>query len=147
MKLLVRHFISSSFLILMFRLWLGIIFIGHGSQKLLGWFGGRGFGMTIENWETNMGIPNFLGYLAIFAEFFGGIGMIIGFITRFWALGIMSVMSVAISLGISGGFFNPKGIEFPLTLFITAFLIFLYGPGRFSVDSQMNNKSQDYNEI
>jgi len=147
MKLLISKFVSSSFIILILRFWLGIVFIGHGSQKLLGWFGGRGFSLTLENWETNRGIPYLLGVVAIFAEFFGGIGLITGFLTRLWALGIISVMAVAVSMQLSSGFFNPSGFEFPLTLLMIALMIFLYGPGRFSIDNQVYNKSQHFNEI
>lgn len=145
MSIFVNKFISSSFVVLLLRLWLGIVFIAHGSQKLLGWFGGRGFSGTLDAWEQNIGIPNFLGVIAIAAEFLGGIGLMLGFLTRLAALGIMGVMAVAISM--QTGFFNPKGIEFQATLFLIAFIILLYGPGRFSVDRQIYNKGQHFNEI
>lgn len=147
MKILYSNFISSSFVLFILRLWLGIIFLAHGSQKLLGWFGGKGLGLTIERWQTNMGIPSWLGYIAIFTEFFGAIALMTGFLTRAAALGIITVMSVAISINVDGGFFNPSGIEFQLTLLIIALAIFLYGPGRISVDNRINHKSQDFNEI
>src|SRR4029450_2772772 len=78
------------------RVVLGVAFFVHGSQKLLGWFGGHGLSATIKTFRDQMGIPPPLTYLAIAAEFFGGLGLIIGLLARVGALGIASKMSVAI---------------------------------------------------
>lgn len=137
-RLFVNEFINCSSVILILRILLGVVFFAHGAQKLLGWFGGRGFTTTIENWSANMNIPVFFGYLGIFAEFFGGIAVLIGLLTRISSFGIAVVMSVAIlKVNLSGGFFNPGGFEYPLTLFIIAIIIFLYGPGKYSLDDKL----------
>src|SRR5258708_37851448 len=70
------------------RLVLGVVFFAHGAQKLLGWFGGYGFSGTMGFFTGMMHIPAPFAFLAIAAEFFGGLGLILGFLTRIAALGI-----------------------------------------------------------
>ena len=70
------------------RLTLGAVFFAHGAQKMLGWFGGFGFRGTMGFFTDLMHVPAPLAFLAIAAEFFGGIGLIFGFLTRIAALGI-----------------------------------------------------------
>jgi putative oxidoreductase len=79
------------------RLALGIVFFAHGAQKMLGWFGGYGFSATMGFFTGAMHIPAPLAFLAIAAEFFGGIGLILGFLTRIAAFGIAMIMLVAIA--------------------------------------------------
>jgi putative oxidoreductase len=66
------------------RLALGIVMFAHGCQKMLGWFGGAGFTATMAGFSHRFGAP--LAFLAICAEFFGGLGLIFGFLTRIAAL-------------------------------------------------------------
>jgi putative oxidoreductase len=80
------------------RLALGVIFFAHGAQKMLGWFGGYGFTGTMGFFTGAMHIPALFAFLAIAAEFFGGLGLIFGFLTRIAAFGIFSNMLVAIAL-------------------------------------------------
>ena len=77
------------------RVVLGVAFFVHGSQKLLGWFGGHGLSATVRTFRDQMGIPAPLTYLAITAEFFGGLGLIFGLLARVAALGIAITMIVA----------------------------------------------------
>src|SRR5437867_2954801 len=79
------------------RVVLGLIFFAHGSQKVLGWFGGPGLETAMRNF-TSMGIPTVLASLAILAEFLGGIGLIFGLLSRIAALGIAVNMAVAVML-------------------------------------------------
>lgn len=142
-RLFVYQYINDSSVVLILRIHLGVVFFAHGAQKLFGWFGGRGFAATIESWNANMNIPVFFGYLGVFAEFFGGIAVLIGLLTRVSSLGIAVVMSVAIlKVNLSGGFFNPGGFEYPLTLFILSMIIFLYGPGRYSLDDKLFSRKK-----
>jgi putative oxidoreductase len=124
------------------RLVLGVVFFAHGAQKMLGWFGGYGFSGTMGFFTGALHIPAPLGFLAIVAEFFGGLGLIFGFLTRIAAFGIAVNMLVAIAAVHSGfGFFmnwtgaqKGEGIEFHLlVLAMTAFLM-IRGAGAFSVD-------------
>ena len=124
------------------RLVLGFVFFAHGAQKMLGWFGGFGFAGTMGFFTGTMHIPAPLAFLAIAAEFFGGLGLILGFLTRIAAFGIAMNMLVAISTVHSAfGFFmnwsgtqRGEGFEYHLlVLAMTAFLM-IRGAGAFSVD-------------
>src|SRR5258707_10420349 len=81
------------------RLVTGIVFFAHGAQKMLGWFGGYGFSGTMGFFTGALHIPAPLAFLAIAAEFFGGLGLILGFLTRIAAFGIAVNMIVAIVAG------------------------------------------------
>ena len=124
------------------RLVLGIVFFAHGAQKMLGWFGGYGFSGTMGFFTGPMHIPAPLAFLAIAAEFFGGLGLILGFLTRIAALGIAVNMVVAIWKvhGAFGFFMNwagtqkGEGFEYHLlALAVTTFLM-IRGAGAFSID-------------
>ena len=121
---------------------LGVVFFAHGAQKMLGWFGGFGFSATMGYFTAAMHIPAPLALLAIAAEFFGGLGLILGFLTRIAALGIATNMVVAIATVHSAfGFFmnwagtqKGEGFEYHLlVLSMTAFLM-IRGAGALSVD-------------
>jgi putative oxidoreductase len=124
------------------RLVLGVVFFAHGAQKMLGWFGGPGFSGTMGFFTGYLHVPAPLAFLAMAAEFFGGLGLIVGFLTRIAAFGIAINMVVAIALVHSSfGFFmnwtgaqKGEGYEYHLlTLAVTAFLM-IRGAGAFSVD-------------
>src|SRR5271165_5859096 len=97
------------------RLVLGIVFFMHGAQKTLAWFGGYGFHATMHFFTVDLGIPAVFALLAIAAEFLGGIGLIVGFLSRIAAFGISVNMLVAILMvHIHNGIFmnwfgNQKG--------------------------------------
>jgi putative oxidoreductase len=124
------------------RLVLGVVFFAHGAQKMLGWFGGPGFTGTMGFFTGYLHIPAPFAFLAIAAEFFGGLGLILGFFTRVAALGIAANMVVAIAMvhGTFGFFMNwtgtqkGEGFEYHLmALAITAFLL-IRGAGAYSID-------------
>ena len=80
---------SNDFAIAILRLTFGLVFSAHGAQKMLGWFGGYGFSGTMGFFTHQMGIPAPFAFLAICAEFFGGLGLIVGFLGRIAAFGII----------------------------------------------------------
>src|SRR5437879_12208920 len=80
------------------RLVLGVIFFAHGAQKTLGWFGGYGFTGTMGFFTGMLHIPTVFAFLAIAAEFFGGLGLIFGLFTRVAAFGISCNMIVAVAM-------------------------------------------------
>lgn len=127
---------------LILRLVLGVTFMAHGAQKVFGWFGGGGLAGTAE-FMGGMGIPAALAYLVAFTEFFGGLAVLIGLLTRFAALGISFVMLGAIFMvHLSNGFFNSdQGIEFPLALFAIALSLVVYGAGKWSLDYLIAHRS------
>ena len=59
---------------------MGIVFFAHGAQKVFGWFGGYGFNGTMGFFTQQLGIPAPFAFLAIMAEFLGGLGLIVGFL-------------------------------------------------------------------
>lgn len=132
------------------RLVLGVIFFAHGAQKMLGWFGGYGFTNTMGFFTGVMHIPALFAFLAIAAEFFGGLGLIFGFLTRIAAFGIFSNMVVAIFMVHRqfGLFMNwtgtqkGEGYEYHLlVLAITAFLV-IRGAGAASLDRVLTSRAQ-----
>jgi putative oxidoreductase len=126
------------------RLALGTVMFAHGAQKLLGWWGGFGFSATMGSFES-MGIPSLFAFLAIAAEFLGGIGLILGFLTRIAAFGIMTNMIVAIVMvhARNGLFMNwtgkqgGEGFEYHVLAIAMALAVILGGAGAFSVDLAM----------
>src|SRR6201997_4896087 len=80
------------------RLTLGAVFFAHGAQKMLGWFGGYGFHGTMGFFTQELHLPAVLAFLAICAEFFGGLGLIVGFLTRIAAFGVLCNMVTAVLL-------------------------------------------------
>ncbi len=128
---------------LMLRIPLGLIFMAHGAQKLLGLFDGQGLTATLRAYEEKMGIPPIFTLLAIIAEFGGGFGILTGFLTRLSAAGISAVMLVAMYkihwahgffLAVSGGVGRGNGIEFNLALLGMALYLLIAGGGRWCLD-------------
>jgi len=125
------------------RIPVGVIFAAHGSQKLFGWFGGYGLEGT-GKWMASVGIePGLLmAALSGSAEFFGGLLLIVGLLTRPAALTLTVTMLVAIfSVHIHNGLFmSNNGYEFALALLAGVVSLVLSGGGRASIDSLITNK-------
>ena len=127
---------------LVIRVVLGIVFFAHGAQKTFGWFGGRGLAATVTGFRQ-MSIPPAATTLAAFIECFGGLAMIVGFLARPAALGLILVMLVAVAkVHASNGFFlnfamtpgKGHGYEFNLVLIAMSLSILIGGAGAFSID-------------
>lgn len=139
-KTLVRT--NSDVMLTIVRLVLGIVFFAHGAQKMFGWFGGYGYSGTMQAFTTMMHIPAPLAFLAIMAEFLGGLGLIVGLLGRVAAFGIGMNMLVAIATVHSHfGFFmnwtgqqKGEGFEYHLLALAIASLIAVRGSGAFSLD-------------
>ena len=123
--------------LLILRLFLGVVFVMHGSQKLLGAFGGSGI-TGFAGLLAKYGIePHVLwAWVVAITEFVGGICILFGFLTRFWAAGLVIDMTVAVvKVHLVNGFFWTKGgFEFVLTLGIIALVLLMTGPGSMSMD-------------
>ncbi len=128
---------------LVLRLTAGVIFIAHGAQKLFGLFGGYGLEGTGQ-WMASIGLePGYLMALAAgSAEFFGGIALLLGLLTRPAALALAVTMLVAIfTVHIGNGLFmSNNGYEFGLSLFAIAIALVLNGGGKLSLDRLIANK-------
>ena len=122
---------------LILRVVLGGILFAHGAQKLFGWFGGRGLSGHAGFIES-LGLRPARLFAAVsgLGEFFGGLGVLSGFLTPLAAAGIIGSMSVAIiKVHVPKGFWNHNGgMEYPLVLAVLAFVIGLVGPGLYSLD-------------
>lgn len=133
--------LSMDFTLLILRVVLGLIFIGHGTQKLFSWFGGRGINATGTFFSKIGFYPGSLwAFVAGLAEALGGLGLALGLFTPIAAAAIASVMLMAIvKVHWSKGFWNTKGgIEFPLLNTVIAAVIGLAGSGAYSLDNLLN---------
>ncbi len=122
------------------RLPISIIFMAHGAQKLFGWFGGYGLQGTGQ-WMASIGMePGVLmAFLAGSGEFFGGLFILIGLLTRPAAAVLSFTMVVAIvSVHIGNGLFlSNNGYEFGLALLTATISLALSGAGKLSADGQL----------
>jgi putative oxidoreductase len=124
------------------RLVLGVLFFAHGAQKALGWFGGYGYTGTMGFLTGMMHIPAPFAFLAICAEFLGGIGLIVGALGRIAAFGIATNMVVAVLMVHSqfGLFMNwsgqqkGEGFEYHMLVIAIAVVLMVRGSGAVSVD-------------
>lgn len=123
------------------RVLLGVVFFAHGAQKMLGWFGGLGFSGTISAFAS-FGMPAAVALFAIFAEFFGGLSLIFGVLSRLAALALMvEMIGAVLTVHIHVGFFmnwygqqKGEGFEYHLITIALALLIAAQGAGALSID-------------
>lgn len=123
--------------VLILRIVLGAVFIGHGTQKLFGWFGGPGpekLGSNLERAGYRPGKP--MAVLAGLAETGGGTLLVLGLITPLGAAAVIGMMlNATLAVHLKNGFWNTEGgFEFPLVNAATATALAFAGPGRYSVD-------------
>ncbi|EPJ92647.1 MULTISPECIES: DoxX family protein [Pseudomonas] len=119
------------------RIFVGIIFAAHGSQKLFGWFGGGGLAGTAQ-WMESIGLApgTLMAVLAGGTEFLGGLALIVGLLARPAALGLSFTLLVAIfSVHIHNGLFMANnGYEFALALLGGTLAVLFEGAGKLSLD-------------
>ena len=125
------------------RLPVGIILLAHGAQKLFGGFGGDGLEGTGQ-WMASIGLePRLLmALLAVAAEFFGGLALILGLLARPAAVVAAFTMIIAIvSVHLENGLFlSNNGYEFGLALLAAAVSIVFAGAGSLSVDNFISSR-------
>ena len=120
------------------RLIIGVLFIGHGAQKLFGWFGGHGLKGTAGWLESmNMKPSMLMAVMAGLSELVGGILFVLGLLTPLAGLLIAATMVVAIAKvhGANGLWSTSNGYEYNLTILAVAIGIALAGPGQFALDA------------
>ncbi len=122
------------------RIVVGLLFVGHGAQKLFGWFGGHGVRGT-ASWLNSLGLPSAKG-IAVFAglcELVGGLCLALGLLTPLAALAITVIMLGAIVIihWPNGIWATNNGFEYPLVMLAIAVVIGLVGPGSYSLDSYL----------
>jgi putative oxidoreductase len=124
------------------RIVLGIIFFGHGAQKMLGWYGGPGLANSMRTFTEHLHLPSALAFLVIAGELFAGIGLIVGLFSRIAALVIALTMVGAIAtvhfrFGLFLNWFGSQkghGIEYHLLAIALALVVVVKGAGAFSLD-------------
>jgi putative oxidoreductase len=128
----------------MLRIMMGLFFVPHGAQKLFQVFGGRsiaqyaeGFGRMGDFW----GQAHWVYYIG-FLEFFGGLMMAAGFLTRVWAAQFVGFMAMAafVANWPRGWFWTSGGTEAPLSWCIVCLYILIRGAGAFSVDARIGRQ-------
>jgi putative oxidoreductase len=139
---------SNDWTLTILRLAAGIMIFPHGLQKTFGWFGGAGFSVQMAGFEATQ-IPAVFAFLAIMAEFLGGLGLILGVLTRIAAFGLAADMSVAIYLvHWRNGFFmnwtghqKGEGFEFHILAIAIAIVLMTRGGGAASLDRALSKSS------
>lgn len=144
-----RAFLATtrSFVPSILRVSLGGVLLGHGLQKVFGWFGGYGIEGSLK-FFASIGVPGALGALVIVSDFFGSLALIAGLFTRFSAAAAAAVMLGAVLLlHAPNGFFmnwggapHGEGYEFHLLALGMAAALVISGGGRGSVDGWLARK-------
>ncbi|NAY91272.1 DoxX family membrane protein [Muricauda sp. JGD-17] len=140
---------SNDFTPLVLRVILGVVISAHGAQKLFGIWGGHGPEWTVDAWHQWWGLPSVLTYLVIFIESIGATLMILGLLTRFWAILIGIIMLGAIYLvHWRWGFYmnwymQPQvgeGFEYHILVLSILLVLVLRGGGKWSLDGRLSRK-------
>ncbi|BBN97663.1 DoxX family protein [Sporolactobacillus terrae] len=124
--------------LLLIRLVIGVLFLGHGTQKLFGWFGGHGLKGT-AGWMDSIGMkPGVaMALMAGLSELFGGLLLALGLLTPLAGLLIAATMVVAVVKvhGANGLWATENGYEYNLVLFAVAIGLAIAGPGNYALDA------------
>ncbi|MEQ9619834.1 MAG: DoxX family protein [Deltaproteobacteria bacterium] len=129
------------------RVFLGVVILPHGLQKLFGMFGGYGFSATVD-YFTGIGVPALIAVLIILGESFGALFLIAGFISRLAAAGVALIMLGAVLMvhhryGFFMNWFGAQegeGFEYHLLALGLALVVLLRGGGKWSVDSVIRRR-------
>jgi len=115
----------------------GAFLMPHGAQKLFGLFGGYGPEATGQFFAAKLGLPASLAVVAGAIEFFGGLALAVGLLTRPVAALVFGMMAVAVlQVHLANGFFwTDMGYEYPLLWGILALSYVVRGGGRYSLDA------------
>lgn len=117
-----------SLALLLTRIGLASVFMYHGAQKMFGAFGGPGLGVMMEK------MGPVLGFLVSFGEFFGGLAVLVGLLSRFSG-GILALIMVGAIVMVHGknGFSGDGGFEFNFVLLMMGLAVFVAGPGKLAL--------------
>jgi putative oxidoreductase len=137
---------------LFIRIALGVVILPHGAQKVLGWFGGPGIEKTLQAFAA-MGFPTWATGCLMVLETLGAVMLILGFMTRLWALGFGVTLSLCMYLNhLQHGFFmnwfgtqKGEGFEYHLLVIGICLALLLRGGGMISVDRGMGEDKKRYN--
>jgi putative oxidoreductase len=124
--------------LLVLRIVVGVVFAAHGAQKVFG----MGFdGVTNGFAQMGIPLPHVTGPLVAVLELTGGVALILGALTRLFALGLaINMLGAIYFVHLPNGFFLPNGIEFAFTLCGACLAIMLIGAGFLSVDGAIGRR-------
>ena len=123
--------------LLMMRVWFGVTMLAnHGFGKL------KGFGEMSANFPDPLGVGHAMSLaLAVFAEFFCSLLLILGLLTRFGALVLAINMAVAFFIVHKGVLSGERSGELAF-IYLAGYVVLLFaGPGRFSADGSLFRKT------
>jgi putative oxidoreductase len=116
---------------LVMRVVLGVIMVAHGYTKIIP----SGALYNFSHMVVHMHLPMWLGYVSAFTEFFGGMLLIVGLLTRVAAFMTAIDMAVAIlKVHLHGGFLGPNSFAFPLSLLAISLMLVFTGCGWLGLD-------------
>jgi putative oxidoreductase len=128
------------------RIVLGAVLFPHGAQKVFGWFGGAGFEGTMGFFTGTLGIPAFLVVMVMIIECVGSILLMLGLLTRVWAMAIFGLfVGIILKVHIANGFFMNwmgkqagEGYEYHLLVLGMALALVVAGGGRYALDHSLS---------
>src|SRR5512136_553568 len=121
---------------LFIRVALGVVMFPHGAQKVLGWFGGPGFTKTLEAF-AGMGFPEWSVVALMVVECPGSVLLVFGFLTRLWAFGIGTSITICMFINhVQNGFFmnwfgqqKGEGFEYHILVIGICLALLIKGGG------------------
>lgn len=139
---------TNSYNWLLLRMALGVVMLGHGLQKSLGWFGGFGWNGSMHYFTDFVGLPSVLAAFIILIESVGAVFLILGAGGRIMAalMGIVIVGALIVDHSAHGFFMNwlntqkGEGIEFDILFLSIAIVLSVNGSGKFSIDQWLYKK-------
>jgi len=120
----------------------GLFLMPHGAQKLFGLFGGYGLDATGQFFASKLGLPPVLATVTGLIEFFGGLCLALGLLTRPAAALVVGMMVVAVvHVHLPNGYFwTDLGYEYPLMWGLIALSFVIRGGGRHSLDAAIGRE-------
>ncbi|MGW7379051.1 DoxX family protein [Streptomyces sp. NPDC054794] len=128
---------AGDFGLLLVRLTFGLLMVGHGAQKLFGFFGGGGLTATGQGFARLGFHPGKLfAVIGGLSEFLGGLGFALGLLTPLAAAALIGVMinAMATVSGAHGLWDTNGGVEYSVCICVVALAVAAIGPGRLALD-------------